>query len=242
MTHEPVGLEQRVRSFVRQSRYGILSTVSVDVAGYPFGSVTPYVVTHEGCPVIFVSAIAQHTKNMKACTRVSLLVGDENADDKQAAGRVTIVGDATRVTGESLDAIQQRYLRCFPGHKEYEGAHAFSYYKIDPVRVRFIGGFGDINWIERDDWLLPSPEWAVDEARIVDHMNQDHADSLNAMCRHFIGIDSTDSELVSLDPEGFHIQAANDLHYLGFASICRTSEEIRTEMVRLARESQSAPA
>ena len=89
---------------------------------------------------------------------------------------------------------------------------------------------------------MPTPEWAADEDRLIDHMNRDHVDSLNAMCRRFVGIESTDAVMVSIDPEGFHVQCADCIHYLHFACLCRTSEEVRSEMVRLSRESQTASA
>ena len=82
MTDDRSDQPASVRTFVRARQYGVLSTLSVDVPGYPFGSITPYVVTHEGRVVILVSEIAQHTKNMRACSKASLLVSDDKADDK----------------------------------------------------------------------------------------------------------------------------------------------------------------
>lgn len=229
-----------VRTFVRARQYGVLSTLSVDVPGYPFGSITPYVVTHEGVLVILVSGIAQHTKNLVACSKASVLVSDEKADDKQAAGRVTVIGDVAPVPDHSIEAVKARYLRRFPGHRSYNQAHEFRYFQLSPVRVRFIGGFGDIHWIESADWLLPTPDWATEEQDIIDHMNHDHGDALVDMCRGFFKQGVEEAGLINIDPEGFHIAAGGTVHYVRFSSHCRTTEEVRAEMVTLARESRTA--
>ena len=54
------------RNLMMKEYQGILSTHSVEAQGYPFGSVTPYCFDRKGRPVILISLIAQHTKNIKA--------------------------------------------------------------------------------------------------------------------------------------------------------------------------------
>jgi hypothetical protein len=67
-------------------------------------------------------------------------------------------------------------------------------------------------------------------------MNNDHGDSLRAMCASYRGDDCESAEMLSLDPTGFHVQTPKEIHYLQFDLPCNTSGEIRIEMVRLARE------
>ena len=64
--------------------------------GYPFGSVVPYVLDHEACPVLLISRLAEHTKNLAGDARASLLINDPG-DDVQAQARVTLLGTAERV-------------------------------------------------------------------------------------------------------------------------------------------------
>ena len=232
-------LARSVRGFLRARRYGVLATMSLELPGHPFGSITPYVVTHEGRVILLVSAIAQHTKNMIADPKVSILVADETSDDKQAAGRVTVVGEARRVD-DAVEAVGARYLRCFPSHRDYDQAHDFLYVQIDPVRIRFIGGFGEIHWIERDEWILQAPGWAADEHGIIEHMNSDHQDALNAMCRRFLELDGSDASMINLDADGFHVKTSAGVHYIPFETACDTSQEVRAEMVRLAHEAKAA--
>ena len=77
------------RLFLQQS-FGVLSTISLDVPGYPFGSVTPYCADRQCRPVIYISRIAQHTRNVLADPRVSLTILEHgDSDDVQARGRLT---------------------------------------------------------------------------------------------------------------------------------------------------------
>src|SRR5215468_4071459 len=86
---------QSARNLFLQESFGVLSTMSVDLPGYPFGSIAPYCVDGRCQPIIYISQIAQHTKNVLRDPRVSLTVVERNteSDDVQARGRVTCVAD-----------------------------------------------------------------------------------------------------------------------------------------------------
>ena len=78
------------RALLRQQHSGVLSTLSLSLKGYPFGSVTPYWMTEQGSLVLYASDIAQHSRNMQADAKVSLCVFDGAQDDSQANARVTV--------------------------------------------------------------------------------------------------------------------------------------------------------
>src|SRR5262249_33079767 len=101
------------RMLLKRQSVGVLSTHSVDVEGYPFGSIVPYILDYEGAPIMLISAIAQHTRNIKRNEKVSLTIFDRFADDPQASGRLTWIGNAESVD-PSDTKIRQRYLRYFP--------------------------------------------------------------------------------------------------------------------------------
>jgi putative heme iron utilization protein len=136
---------------------GVLSTTSLAVEGYPFGSVTPFVTTPEGRAVILVSSLAQHTKNMQADPRVCLTALEGKPGDKQAQARVSLLGDASPVPDEALPRVQELYLTAFPNSRGHFQAHDFSFWWIEPRRVRYIAGFGDIHWIEPEAWTQAGP-------------------------------------------------------------------------------------
>lgn len=88
-------LAKEALQFLRSTHSGVLATLSVKFAGYPFGSIAPFVLDHSGQPIILISTIAEHTQNIIANPKVSLLVfaGD---DDLQANGRLTLMGEAKK--------------------------------------------------------------------------------------------------------------------------------------------------
>src|SRR5215469_15945767 len=107
------------RRLLLQQNFGVLSTISLEVPGYPFGSVTPYCADPQCRPVIYISTIAQHTRNIMADPRVSLTVFDGNggSDDVQARGRLTYIGNARPAGKEDAD-VRDLYFRYFPSSRQ----------------------------------------------------------------------------------------------------------------------------
>lgn len=214
---------------------GILSTMSSELPGYPFGSVTPFVMTHDGKIVVYVSTIAQHTANMVANPKTCLTAMQSGDGNQQELGRVTVVADAAAVPEERVAEVQQRYRAFFPESRHYGQAHSFAFYWLEPVRVRYIGGFGKIFWIEKQEWALAEPEWQDAEAGIIKHMNDDHVAALRNMARHFCGMQVDEVELVAVDVEGCHIRVGKEVRYLLFDEPCTKMDAVRKAMVSLAK-------
>jgi hypothetical protein len=224
------------RRLVRSADSGVLSTMSLELPGYPFGSVTPYAMTREGSVAVYVSSIAQHTHNMRNDAKVCLTVAAERGgENQQAVGRVTVVADASEVPAHESGAVAERYFGFFPEARAYAGSHDFAFYRLAPRRVRFIGGFGRIFWVEPEEWIVPAPEWSSTERAIVDHMNDDHAEALRAIAAAHGAAQPGAAELVALDVEGFHVRADSGIHYVPFPSPCLTSDQVRASMIELAR-------
>ncbi|MCA8921900.1 MAG: pyridoxamine 5'-phosphate oxidase family protein [Planctomycetes bacterium] len=150
-------LLSEVHGLWRGADAGVLSTTSVAVPGYPFGSVVPYVTTPEGRPVIYVSGLAQHTKNLAADPRCCVTVV-EAGGDAQAGWRISLLGDAAPVEGAEREAIAARYYARFPASARFAETHDFAFWAITPRRVRYIAGFGKIHWIEAEAWLGADPQ------------------------------------------------------------------------------------
>jgi heme iron utilization protein len=212
---------------------GVLSTHSVDVEGYPFGSIAPFVLDYEGEPAILISDIAQHTRNIKRNNKVSLTVFDPCAVDPQASSRLTWIGDAEAI-GSDDNEVQARYLRYFPSAESYFETHDFSLYVIHLRKARFIGGFGQIYWVERGEMLLKNP-FRETESSIVEHMNQDHGQALRHYCKVLKGIDVVDVAMTGIDSQGFDMLADARKVRIDFDDPIQTPEEARKTLVRLAR-------
>jgi heme oxygenase (biliverdin-IX-beta and delta-forming) len=215
------------RSLILSESFGVLSTISVDLAGYPFGSVTPYCMDRMCRPIIYISPIAQHTKNIMADSRVSLTVLERaESDDVQARGRVTYIANATEVPAGDRD-VPERYFRYFPSARQYDRTHAFEFFRLELARVRFIGGFGQIFWMEPEEFGMANPFSPVEEMRIIQHMNQDHSDVVRR-------VGGGAAEMVGIDAEGFDVLREDRKIRIAFATPVKSVEEARRAFVELA--------
>lgn len=207
-------LANEALQFLRSTRSGVLSTFSAKYAGYPFGSVAPFVLDHSGQPVILISTIAEHTHNIVANPKVSLLVfaGD---DDLQANARLTLIGEAKLIDKQDVD-LRARYLRYLPQAASYFDMHDFNFYRIEIAHIRYIAGFGRMGWIDGTELthtqLLASSALATQEASIIEHMNTDHVHSLVAYCKHFHQIEATHAQMLGIDRDGFDVKVTDAQH------------------------------
>lgn len=224
------------RRLLRRQQHGVLSTLSKKLDGYPFGSVTPFVLDHQARPVILISTLAEHTKNIAADPRVSLLAHDTSTDI-QANARVTVVGHCTRM--EDQIALRARYLRYFPGAVDYFATHDFFFYRIEPAHIRFIGGFGAIHWIEVSHFVTPDNQLASQEDAIITHMNTDHQHNLLAYCRHFHGVDTSSAHMIGIDTDGFDVRAGARQLRFDFNQPVLSAQDARRALVAMAETCRS---
>lgn len=221
------------RQLLHNQSVGVLSTLSVDVEGYPFGSIAPYALDYDGEPLVLISDLAQHTRNIKRDARVSLTVFDRFAADPQASGRLTWIGDAAPV-GEGEGELQRRYLRFFPSAESYFAMHDFALYRVRLRRARFIGGFGEIYWVERDAMVLANPFREAEEG-IVEHMNEDHMEAMFHYCRRFASLEPHMVAMAGIDSEGFDVLADGNKVRFDFDEPIHTLDEARRALASLAR-------
>lgn len=229
-------LGREARRFVRAQSQGVLSTLSARIEGFPFGSVAPYALDHAGRPLLLISTLAEHTRNIDADARVSLIV-QPFSTDMQVAGRVTLLGHARRLADKAAAGV--RYLRYHPQAASYFAMHDFHFYRIDPVRVRYIGGFGRIHWIEPEAYLGGESALAAQEDGILAHMNADHADNLRDCCRHVHGVAADQVTMIGIDPDGFDLRADGRVLRFDFAGPVDDANAARAELVALARAARA---
>lgn len=205
-----MSLAKEALQFLRTTQSGVLSTFSAKFPGYPFGSVAPFVLDHSGQPVILISSIAEHTQNIIANPKVSLLVFAGN-EDLQANARLTLIGEAKQIGKEDMD-LHARYLRYLPQAASYFDMHDFNFYRIEIAQVRYIAGFGRMGWISGDGFSgnklsdgnpVDNSQLAAQETSIIEHMNADHIHSLIAYSKHFHGINAYHAEMLGIDSDGF---------------------------------------
>ncbi|NOQ93568.1 MAG: hypothetical protein GQ547_02905 [Methylophaga sp.] len=133
--------------FIHSHNYGVLSTHSVSESGYPFGSVTPYIISDEGDIAILISHLAEHTHNINANPKVSLTVFDpKDAENPSAGARITCLANAEKETND--EALREHYLRQFPESEIILGLPGFHFYLLKLTKIRLVAGFGQVKWLD----------------------------------------------------------------------------------------------
>jgi putative heme iron utilization protein len=228
---------------------GSMATMSADDAGYPFGSIVSYALDYSGRPLLCLSDIAEHTRNLTANPKASIMVIEqaERDTDQLALGRVTLTGEVTRVTGEDVPGVNDAYRAAHP-QAYYADFDDFAYYRMTVRAVRYVGGFGHMSWVGADEYGVAEPDpLRPHAARILNHMNDDHADALVAYCRAFAGIPgTTEATMLTVDRYGFDVLSVSDVGpravRIPFGEICDTTDAVRAATVRLVAEARAALA
>lgn len=241
---------EEVRSLLQSERNGVLCTLSKKMNGWPFGSITPYAMGETGEPIILISDIAEHTRNLRADARASLLVQDSRAiEDPQAGARVTLMGYSIPVSEPFVSDARERYLALFPNSASYFQAHDFLLFRLVITGVRFIGGFGEIYWLSGSE--ITGPGSAIDPLAdhvkmICDHMNEDHADALVLYAAAFGGTKADSAQMIHVDSRGFDLAAICDANHkhlrIDFSSPATTTDEVRAAMVEMVRRARQMVA
>ena len=237
-----MSLARDARLWLRAHRYGLLSTHSRAVAGYPFGSVVPYVLDHEAYPVLLISRLAEHTKNLAGDARVSLLIHEagEDAANVQAQARVTLIGQAERIENPAtIEIIEPRYGRYFPATRGYRTQLDFEFWRIVPVTLRAIAGFAKVHWVSREAYAPPPNTLADDEASILEHMNTDHSHTLRDYCRLQNLDDITSAGMIGIDCDGFDLTADEKSLRFNFDEPVTSAAAIREALIALAQKARA---
>lgn len=153
-----------VLNLLHSAQTSTLATLSRQMPGYPYATVLPHVLDEQHRPILLISALAEHTKNLLADTKVSLSVAESGIANVQDGQRLTLVGDAERF--EPSQELIARYLRYVPAAEEYLMLD-FMFFRIVPKRLRYIGGVGKMGWIEADVLDAASSLSLVEESLLL---------------------------------------------------------------------------
>lgn len=227
------------RELLNGRSYGVLSTLSVRLGGFPFGSVVPYCLDGAGAPVILISTIAEHTKNILADNRCSITIIRES-DDVQSNGRLCLVGTMEELP-EQDDMTAEKYYRHFPKSRGYHQSHDFSFYRLVMKDIRYIGGFGRIHWLRPDDFGQQNPFNGKEETYIVKHMNEDHQQDLALYCAHYKQINIKDQvvRMVGIDAQGFDVFIEDRKVRFTFDHPISNTAEARVALVALTKTAKA---
>lgn len=237
MTDDPASL---ARNLIRSQPTATLSTIAAD-GGWPYGSLVLVATDMAGQPVLLISTLAQHTKNLAADGRASLLFdGTVGLAERLTGARATVLGKAVRCEGDT--SIRDRFLSRHPSAAGYVDFGDFAFWRLEVERAHQVAGFGRINWIEKQD-LLPDfgdvSELRTAEADVIGHMNADHSDAValyaNVLCQR----PGVGWRLTGVDPEGADLARPGDHCRLRFDKRVSSAESARVELVRKVKQARA---
>jgi putative heme iron utilization protein len=139
---------EQIGALLAAETVGLLSTLSVHRAGFPYGSLTPFAVSAQGRPLLLLSGLAAHTKNLQADPRACLFVGDRSAAaDPLAGARASLLGRAARVAPSAEADARTRYVARHPQASAYFQLSDFGLWELVVEEARLISGFGSMRWV-----------------------------------------------------------------------------------------------
>ena len=228
-----------VRGLIRSADRAALATTAGD--GGPYAGLVLIACDHAGAPLLLISDLAEHTRNLRADPRACLLIdGTMGLDDPLTGARASVRGLLTPLTGEGLDPARDRYVRRHPSAAGYVGFGDFHLFRMTVERAHLVAGFGKISWAPAEDVLLDlsgSAPLAAAEAEIVAHMNEDHADAVAAIGAAAAG--QAPWRMVGVDPEGCDLRADGRVARIVFAKRADDAQDARVELVRLTKRARS---
>ncbi|ABE28677.1 pyridoxamine 5'-phosphate oxidase family protein [Paraburkholderia xenovorans LB400] len=166
---------------------GTLATHARQPEGFPYPSVLPFAPDPQHRPTILVSRLAEHTHNLHADPRAGFLAVDAPDGDVLSGQRVTLLG-----TFEPIDPtpeVVQRYLRYHPDAERYLVLGDFTFWAMRLERLRYIGGFGAMGWLDGAELDL-LPPLAFDEENALIAQFAGHAEGI-----HLLGADRYGADL-----------------------------------------------
>jgi len=237
-------LAERARTLLSLVPTGTLSTLSRKHSGFPFGSLMPFALDSAGRPIFLISNMAMHTQNLKEDPRCSLFVGQASAhEDALGAARATLVGHAAPVPEQDHASVRQQYLARHENSRYWVDFSDFSFFRLQPVDLYYVGGFGVMGWVEAPDYQHATPDPLAEAAPgILAHMNADHVDAMILLAKSHAGIEATEATMTSVDRLGFSLKLKTKdgvkgtrINFLREVATPQDTRAVLVEMVQQAK-------
>lgn len=233
-------LGSQARALARASDRGALATTMKD-GGWPYASLVLIACDAAANPLVLISELAEHTRNIMSDKRVGLLIdGTAGRENPLTGARMTLMGSAVRTNDP---AHLRRYVARHPDAAGYAGFADFALYRLEVERVHMVAGFGAIHWIEKSDYLLdtaPVGPLMDAEAEIISHMNEDHADAVQLYATKLMGLAGEGWVMTGIDGEGCDLRRGGRIARLAFDAPVRSPEEARTVLAALVGKARKS--
>lgn len=226
------------RALIRACDRATLATLRA-ADGAPYASLVLAACDHDGAPLLLLSRLAEHTGNILADDRVSLLYdGTVGLENPLTGARVSVQG---RAAATAAPRHRARYLARHPDAAQFADFGDFAFYRVAVERAHLVAGFGRIHWVEAGD-LLPERQagpLAEAEPGIVAHMNEDHGDAIQLYATRLLGADGEGWTMTGIDAEGCDLRRSGTVLRLSFPRPVRTPAEARATLVELVKRARA---
>ena len=228
-----------VRRLLRRAESACLATLMPE--GAPYASLVNVASDQAGRPLILISRLAWHTRNLGQEPRASLLIADPDPEgDRLEAPRATLIGRFETVAEEN---VSRRYLALHPGAGEYAGFADFNYWRLTPETVHLVAGFGRIQTFSGADMLISAAHavlFAGIEKSAVEHMNAAHDDVIALLWRSAGGSPTPEAQVVALDAEGLDLSDGRERRRFEFGRQLKDGADLRHELASIAKKLRGA--
>jgi putative heme iron utilization protein len=230
------------RSLLRRSRQGALATLMAG-SGDPYCSLVNLASHPDGSPILLISRLALHTKNILGDARVSLMLDERAAGDPLEGARIMLAGTAEQAGDGDEPVLRRRYLNAHPSAEAFVEFKDFSFFRIRLRGAHLVAGFGRIVDLTPGQFLTDLTEAGSlleAEPGAVEHMNADHREAMNLYATRLLGAEPADWRCTGCDPDGIDMQAGNSTLRLDFPQRIATPAALRQTLKQLVEQARAA--
>lgn len=223
---------------VRRARSAALATALAGDEGFPYASLVTVATDIDGSPVLLLSELSDHTRNLKADGRAALLFEEAaGLANPQTGARVTVLG-TVRMTDDERQ--RRRFLARHPDAFYAEFAD-FHIYAMTVSKAHWVGGFGKSVWFPADD-LITDPQTAGNlaacETEVLAHMNEDHREAIGLYAQDLLGLPQGNWLMTGVDSEGCDLRCGDRYARLDFDERITDAASLRAVLINLARRAR----
>src|ERR1700761_2157960 len=229
-----------VKSLLRRSRQGALATLMAG-SGDPYCSLVNIASHPDGSPILLISRLALHTKNILTDSRVSLMLDERAEGDPLEGSRIMLAGRAEEARAEDVELVRRRYLNAHPSSEVFVDFKDFSFFQIRPSGSHLVAGFGRIVDLKPEQFLTDISDAGTlleAEQGAVEHMNADHRETMNLYATSLLGADSADWRCTGGGPDGIDMAAGTKVLRLEFPRRIVASVALRQVLKEMADQAR----
>jgi hypothetical protein len=226
------------KKLLREGRSGALATLAAG-SGDPYCSLVNVATAFDGAPLLLLSTLALHTKNLLADARASLMLDERKEGDPLEGARVMLMGKCAK---NSDPASSLAYLRRHPEAEAFANFGDFAFYRMEITRAHLVAGFGRIVDLKPQDVLTDISDARAlveSESDAIAHMNDDHAEACRLYATRLLGASDGDWRCVGIDPEGLELQKGRTALRLPFPQPVSGPGPLRALLKQLADQARA---